>query len=119
MYDEWNYDGEIKRMLNWDDMYMRGVALRYRALRNMERQQPMGRILLDLKNSEKYLKRAGAEIELARTRTALGNSYLKKGEQKLAQSHLEKHGRSFRRSTKAFFRKTCWSLCPRNSRSRS
>ena len=116
VYEEWNYDGEIKRMLNWDDIYMRGVALRYRALRNMERQQPTGRILLDLKNSEKYLKRAGAEIELARTRTTLGNVYLKKGEQKLAQSHLEKAWTFFSTVDKNLFPKDLLVIMPQEQK---
>ncbi|MCK9362374.1 MAG: sigma 54-interacting transcriptional regulator [Syntrophales bacterium] len=91
IHDEWTYDSEIERILQWDDIYMKGVALRYKALRDMERsQQPVNNALADLKNSEKYLKMAGAEIELARTRIALGNIHLKRGQSKLAQSYLKK-----------------------------
>jgi transcriptional regulator with GAF, ATPase, and Fis domain len=116
LYDEWNYDGEIKRMLKWDDIYMRGVALRYRALRNMERQMSASRILPDLKNSEKYLKKAGAEIELARTRTALGNVYLKKGEQKIAQSYLEKAWTFFSTVDKNLFPKDLLVVMPQEQK---
>ena len=44
----WNYDGEIRRMLSWDDIYTKGIALKYRALRNVARQQPAAKVLTDL-----------------------------------------------------------------------
>ncbi len=115
-YDEWNYDGEIKRMLNWDDMYMRGVALKFRALRSMEKQQPTGKILADLRNSERYLKRSGAEIELARTRIALGNVYLKKGEPRLAQTYLEKAWAFFSKVDKSLFPKDLLVIMPQEQK---
>ena len=62
----------IERACSLDDIHLKGVALRYRALRNMEARHSRSRILADLVNSEKVLKRSGAEIELARTRIALG-----------------------------------------------
>jgi transcriptional regulator with GAF, ATPase, and Fis domain len=91
----WNYDGEIKRMLSWDDIYTKGIAFKYRALRNAEKQQSASKILSDLENSEKYLKKAGAEIELARTRIALGNFYLKRGDEKIGHSYIDKAWRAF------------------------
>jgi transcriptional regulator with GAF, ATPase, and Fis domain len=100
---EWNYDGEIRRMLSWDDIYTKGIALKYRALRNVARQQPAAKILTDLENSEKYLKRAGAEIELARTRIAIGNLYLKKGDQKVGQSYIDKAWKAFSKVDKNLF----------------
>jgi transcriptional regulator with GAF, ATPase, and Fis domain len=115
-YDEWNYDGEIRRMLDWDDIYTRGVALKYRALRNMERQQSTGRVLVDLKNSERYLKKSGAEIELARTRIALGNAYLKKGEPKLAQAYLEKAWAFFSKVDKSLFPKDLLVIMPQEQK---
>ncbi len=87
---EWNFDGEVRRILGWDDIYMKGVAYRYRALRNMKSGRPLGKILTDLKGSEKYLKEAGAEIELARTWVDLGNAFAKKGEPTVARAYLEK-----------------------------
>jgi transcriptional regulator with GAF, ATPase, and Fis domain/tetratricopeptide (TPR) repeat protein len=88
--EELNFDSVINKMLDWDDIYMKGVALRYRALRNVERGQPSARVLADLVNSEKYLKRSGAEIELARTRIALGKYYLAAGETKTARLYLSR-----------------------------
>ena len=90
VYDALNFDDEIKRVLSWDDVYMKGVAYRYRGLRNLERQQPYNKIMADLKKSETYLKKVGAKLELGRTRIALGNLSLKHGETKHSQIYLEK-----------------------------
>jgi transcriptional regulator with GAF, ATPase, and Fis domain/tetratricopeptide (TPR) repeat protein len=89
-HEEYNLESFVSKMLDWDDIYMKGVAYRYRALRTMEKDGPPAKALSDLLNSEKYLKRSGAEIELARTRIALGKYYLANGEQKTARLHLSK-----------------------------
>ncbi len=86
--DEIRFDSVIERMLGWDDAYMKGVALRYRAERALEKQQSPAKAVADLLNSEKHLKRSGAEIELARTRIALGKYYLSTGETKTALAYL-------------------------------
>ena len=116
VHEKWNYDGEIRKILNWDDVYMRGVALRYRAIRSMERDQPIGKIMVDLKSSEKCLKRAGAEIELAWTRTFLGNVYLKRGEPKLAQSYLERAWSLFSKVDRNLFPKDLLASMPQEQK---
>ena len=88
--DEVTYDSEIKRLVKWDDKRMKGAAFRYRALRNMEENQSAGSVLSDLRKSETSLKQSGAEIELARTRIALGRYYLAGADQKAARGYLEK-----------------------------
>lgn len=85
-----NYDSEIDRMMNGEDLYMKGVALRYKAIKNIKVRELKGRAFLDLRKSEKHLKTIGAEIELARTWIILGDAYLKEGEVKVALSYLEK-----------------------------
>ena len=100
-----NYDSEMKRVLSGDDIYMKGVALRYRALRNSRNRQSRGRAFLDLRASEKNLERAGAEIELARTRVALGDAYLKEGEINVALPYLEKAWALFSKVDKNLFPK--------------
>jgi transcriptional regulator with GAF, ATPase, and Fis domain/tetratricopeptide (TPR) repeat protein len=113
---EMNYDSEIRKMLKWDHLYMKGVAYRYRALRNVAKDQNMTRILADLKNSEKYLKRSGGEIELARTRIALGNAYLKKGEAALARSYLEKAWSFFSKVDRNLFPKDLLVIMPQEQK---
>ena len=88
-------DTEINDMIKGNNIYIKGFAYRYRALWNMEKHLPQAGILTDLRESEKYLKMAGAEFELARTRIVLGNYHMKKGKIKIAQSHLAKVGSFF------------------------
>ena len=99
------YDLEIKKMLTWDDIYMKGVALYYQALRNMKKagNTPSVKVLPDLQASEQYLREGGAEIALARTRIALGDYYLKKGGTKRARSYLEKAWAAFSKIDKDLF----------------
>jgi transcriptional regulator with GAF, ATPase, and Fis domain len=104
-HTEMNCDSEIRRVLEGSNIYMKGVALRYRALRNIKTRQSKGRAFLDLRASEKYLKMAGAEIELARTRITLGDAYLKEGEINVALSYLEKAWVLFSKIDKDLFPK--------------
>ncbi|MCU0579126.1 MAG: sigma 54-interacting transcriptional regulator [Desulfobacterota bacterium] len=116
VHPEWNYRMEIQRMLRWDDIYMRGVSYRYRALRLLEKQQPLNRVLADLKKSEKYLEESGAEIELARTRIALGNLTLKKGELKAAHAYLGKAWRFFSNVDQNLFPKDLLAILPQEQK---
>lgn len=116
VHEGWNYDGEMRKILNGDDIYMKGVALRYRAIRGMGRDEPIGKIIADLKASEKLLKRAGAEIELARTRIELGNVYLRRGEPKLAQSYLERAWTLFSKVDQSLFPKDLLASMPQEQK---
>ena len=116
VHPEWNYRNEIQRMLNWDDIYMRGVSYRYRALRLLEKQTPMSRVMADLKKSEKYLQQSGAEIELARTRIALGNLYVKQGELKTAHAYLGKAWRFFSTVDQNLFPKDLLAIMPQEQK---
>jgi len=109
--EEVNYDSEIERLVEWDDLRMKGAAFRYRALRNMERKQALGGVLSDLRTSERYLKQAGAEVELARTRIALGRYFLKKDE-KTAISYLELAWSVLSRIDKNLFPKDLLGIMP-------
>ena len=96
-------DEEIEKMISADDIYTKGFALRYRAFRNREKGQPQTTILADLQRSEKYLNNAGAEIELARTRIALGDYYHQNRNDKKSQFYFEKAWRFFSNVDKELF----------------
>jgi transcriptional regulator with GAF, ATPase, and Fis domain len=113
--DELNCDYLIEKMLDWDDIYMRGVALRYRALRNIEK-QGSARVLTDLANSEKLLKRSGAEVELARTRIALGKYYLSLGEAKTARTYLSRAWEFFSTIDRSLFPEDLLDAMPQEQR---
>jgi transcriptional regulator with GAF, ATPase, and Fis domain/tetratricopeptide (TPR) repeat protein len=88
--DKMNLDTEIREIVAWDNPYMKGAALRYRALRNIEKKRSEKTIVEDLKLSEKLLKQVGAAIELARTRVVLGNYHIMKGRTARGKSHHRK-----------------------------
>ena len=116
LHDERSADATINNMITGDNIYVKGFAYRYRALRNMEKQLPPTGILTDLRKSEKYLKAAGAEIELARTRIALGNYYLKKGAIKIAQSYLAKAWSFFSTVDKSLFPPDLLAVMPKEQK---
>ena len=104
-HKEMSLNGEIDLMLDSGNPHMMGIALRYRALQAIKKRDTKGRAFLDLRNSEKQLARAGAKIELARTRLVLGDAYLKEGEVKVAQSYLEKAWTELSKIDKGLFPK--------------
>jgi len=114
--DACSADVEINNMITGENIYTKGFAYRYRALRNMEKELPPTGILTDLKKSEKYLKTAGAEIELARTRIALGNYHLKRGETKVAQSYLAKAWSFFSKVDKSLFPPDLLAMMPKEQK---
>ena len=87
---EWDLDSTIAEHVGWDNIHMKGTALRYRALRGIDRKQPLSEILADLKKSEELQEMAGAKFELARTQIVLGDVYLKNGDSKTGLKYLEK-----------------------------
>ena len=65
VHPEWNFESDIERLLAWPDIYMQGVALRFRALKAFKEKRSPDRIKADLKQSMELLTRSGAKIELA------------------------------------------------------
>ncbi len=65
VHPEWNFESDINRLLGWPDIYMQGVAYRFRALKAFKKKRSPDRIKADLKQSMELLSRAGAKIELA------------------------------------------------------
>ena len=92
---ELDMEPELERLIHGDDIYTKGFSLRHRAIMNQRKKRNQTTILNDLKKSENYLEKAGAEIELARTRMALGDYYKRNGKVSLSQSYFEKAWRFF------------------------
>ncbi|MCF8027439.1 MAG: sigma 54-interacting transcriptional regulator [Desulfobacteraceae bacterium] len=65
VHPEWNFESDIARLLSWPDIYMKGVALRFKALKAFRKGGLSGQIRADLKQSIALLTRAGAKIELS------------------------------------------------------
>jgi transcriptional regulator with GAF, ATPase, and Fis domain/tetratricopeptide (TPR) repeat protein len=64
VHPEWNFETDSTRLLTWPDIYMQGVAYRFRALKAHEEGEPREAVVADLKKGIKLLTRAGAKIEL-------------------------------------------------------
>jgi formate hydrogenlyase transcriptional activator len=85
-----NYDSEIQRMLNWPDVFMKGVAYRMKAQKALKHSRPMEEVLFDLNKSRKFLSKAGAMLELARTHILLSRLWLDQGKVRNARPLLQK-----------------------------
>ncbi|MEW6264087.1 MAG: sigma 54-interacting transcriptional regulator [Thermodesulfobacteriota bacterium] len=70
---------EIKRTLAGHNIFMKGVASRYRALMEERAGRPMETVLDSLGQSVKWLEESGHQIELARSRLEMGRVFLDHG----------------------------------------
>lgn len=68
---EWHFEAEIKRLLDWPDIFMKGVALRFKALKQYRSGGAVESMVADLKHSIALLTRAGGKIELAHSQVLL------------------------------------------------
>jgi transcriptional regulator with GAF, ATPase, and Fis domain len=116
VYENMDYQTEVEKLVTSGNLYLKGFALRHRALIKIEKPNPPDEILRDLKKSEKYLKKAGAEIELARTRVALGNYYLNKEDEKTARSYLEMAWQFFSAVDRSLFPSDLVSIMPKKEK---
>ena len=71
VHPEWNFEADIKRLLGWPDIYMQGVAYRFRAQKAFGESGTTEAAVADLKHSLALLTRAGAKIELAHAQILL------------------------------------------------
>jgi transcriptional regulator with GAF, ATPase, and Fis domain len=71
VHPEWNFQSDIEQLLDWPDIYMQGVALRFRALKAYKQRESLASIEADLQKSMTLLTQAGAKIELAHTQILL------------------------------------------------
>lgn len=116
LFPETTSQAAVEKWANGNDIYIKGFAVRYRALINMEKHGPSAQVLADLRKSEEYLKEVGAEIELARTRLALGKYYLTKGDEKLARSCLGQAWHFFSGVDKSLFPADLMGIMPKEEK---
>lgn len=103
--DEVDLDGEIHKAIGSDNVYMKGSAYRYRALRRMKNNEPSDVILADLRQSEKCLRLSGGRLELARTHIVLGSFFIKEGNIRTGRVFLERAWNFFSTIDKRLFPK--------------
>ena len=90
VHPEWNFDYDVKRLMNWPDVYMQGIAYRFKALRAYRKKMPLKQIKADLKKSLRLLIRAGAKIELGHTQVLLARVYISQKKINRAEPLLKK-----------------------------
>jgi transcriptional regulator with GAF, ATPase, and Fis domain/tetratricopeptide (TPR) repeat protein len=116
VHEKMTFEAEVEQLIKGHNIYMKGFAFRYRALKNMETQRPRDTVLADLKRSEKCLNSAGAGLELARTRLALGNCYLEEGDAKTGRSYVKKAWRFFSTIDKNLFPADLMAILPKEQK---
>jgi transcriptional regulator with GAF, ATPase, and Fis domain len=84
IHSEWNFDADTQRLLSWPDIYMKGVAYRYLALKTYQQKGRSDAIKADLKKSIALLTRAGAKIELSHAKILLARVRI--GEERTAEA---------------------------------
>ncbi len=65
VHPEWNFESDTEWLINWPDIYMQGVAYRFRALKAFKKRESSQKIKADLEKSMALLTKAGAKIQLA------------------------------------------------------
>jgi len=95
VHPEWNFDTDVERLLEWPDLYMQGVALRYRARKEIENEGDVERGRSDLKRSLEMLSRAGARIELAHAQIQMARINMDEKDFKAGEELLKKAWETF------------------------
>ncbi len=82
-------EDQTQTMLNGNDPFPKGIAYRYRSVRDERKGVPSDSIIESLLLSEKWLKESGHEIQLAWTRLLLARQYLSAGDEKQAHTVIQ------------------------------
>ncbi|MBN1626451.1 MAG: sigma 54-interacting transcriptional regulator [Deltaproteobacteria bacterium] len=112
-----NFDLELSKAINGNNLFLKGIGYRHRALQNMEARQSDSTVLPDLNLSERLIKESGSEIELARTRIAIRDYYLARGRQKPAISRMRKTWAFFSKINEDIFPNDLLQNMPRERKS--
>ncbi|MDQ5987765.1 MAG: Anaerobic nitric oxide reductase transcription regulator NorR [Syntrophus sp. SKADARSKE-3] len=80
---------EIRSALEGGNIFMKGVAFRYRALLQSFNGQPERDVIVSLRHSIHYLQVSGHPIELAKSKLEMARTYLRKGRVEKARQWAE------------------------------
>ncbi|MEE9912586.1 MAG: sigma 54-interacting transcriptional regulator [Deltaproteobacteria bacterium] len=81
---------EVDTMMKGENIFLKGVAYRFKALLQKKEGLPYAAIIDSLKHSVEFLETSGHAIELAKTRLELARIYLLQGNQKQALTLVQK-----------------------------
>ena len=80
-----SFKNELNRMIRAKNLFIKGVAYRYKALLQKKEGLPHEKILQSLNLSLKWLGESGHQIELARSKLELSRQYLLLGDERKAE----------------------------------
>jgi transcriptional regulator with GAF, ATPase, and Fis domain len=83
---ELSLDKETQRILKGQNVFMKGVAYRYRALLQRKRGLPVSKAMKSLNSSLRWLELSGSQIEISRTRLELAHQNMIIGNECAAQT---------------------------------
>lgn len=116
VHPEWTFDSDIEQLLNWPDIYMQGVALRFRALKAYRKRQSVEKIEADLQKSVALLTSAGAKIELAHSQILMARIRIAEKDLGAAGKLLKEAWETFSRVNPNLFPKDLKSYLDRASK---
>lgn len=95
VHPEWNFDSDIERLLSWPDIYMQGVAYRFRALKAFRKRETADKAKADLKKSIALLTEAGAKIELSHAQILMARLRISENKIPVAENLLKSAWETF------------------------
>ncbi len=78
-------DNEVRQMVKSENIFMKGVANRYKALQEKRDGQPAEKVIKTLNVSIRLLEKSGNQIQLARSQIELARQYLSMGKESKAK----------------------------------
>ena len=80
-----SFDGEVNKCIESENIYLKGIAYRYKSFIQKQRGQPNEEIIQSLNISLKWLEESGCKINQCKTQLELARQYLLIGEEKKAE----------------------------------
>ncbi|MCG6881011.1 MAG: sigma 54-interacting transcriptional regulator [Deltaproteobacteria bacterium] len=96
-------ESELRRLITWPDIFMKGVAYRFRGQKSERASGHTESIRADFEMSLELLTRSGARLELARTQIVLARAFIREGDPKKAKKLLEEAWDAMSRSNAGLF----------------
>lgn len=98
-----NYADEFMRIMQEPNIHLKGVALRLRAVEQIDNGVPVPVIESGLKQSEAFLMQSGDPVQTGKTRIEMARLRLRDGDREGARALVEKARRDFSNFTDVFF----------------
>ena len=112
--EELNFETEVQKAIKNKNIFLKGIGYRFRALSWQNNGKNDFRVLDELRQSEKWLERAGASIDLAKTRMAIGNYFLKINRTESGNKYMRKAWESFPKIEQEFLPKELADFIPQD-----